>query len=78
MKISVRTSFSSGRPWTSSGRPRASAFTRRRGFIRGRGKNRIRADVQVRPRGRGSPRAWTRARADVAQTSGRVAMGGET
>jgi hypothetical protein len=64
MKMSVRTSFSSGRP-------RAFAFTRGRGFTRGCGKHRVRADAAVRPRGRGSPRAWTRARAEVAQTRGR-------
>jgi hypothetical protein len=51
MKMSVRTSFSSGRP-------RASAFTR------GRGKNHVRADAAVRPCGRGSTPAGTRARAD--------------
>jgi hypothetical protein len=53
MKMSVRTSFSSGRPRTSSGRPPASAFTRGRGTTRVRGKNRIYADM-VRPRGRTS------------------------
>jgi hypothetical protein len=55
MKMSVRTSFSSGRPRTLSRRPPASAFTRRRGFIRGRGKNRVWADAVVRPRRHGRP-----------------------
>jgi hypothetical protein len=54
-KITVRTSFSSGRPRTSSGRPRlprGRGFTRRRVFtVRGRGKNRVRADARVRPCG---------------------------
>jgi hypothetical protein len=62
MKMSVGTSFSSGRPRTSSGCLRASTFTR------GHGKNRVRTDAQVRPHGRGSSRAWIRARADVART----------
>jgi hypothetical protein len=62
MKMSVRTSFSSGRPWTSSGRPAASAFTR------GRGKNRARA-VKI-----GS--AWMRqcVRADMGRPHGRTSI----
>jgi hypothetical protein len=65
MKMSIRTSFSSGRPQTSSGRPRTSAFTRGRGFTRGCGKNCVRT-VKI-----ASPRAWTRARGDVARMCGR-------
>jgi hypothetical protein len=48
-KITVRTSFSSGRPRL----PRGRGFTRGRVFtVRGCGKNRIRADARVRPCGR--------------------------
>jgi hypothetical protein len=56
-KITIRTSFSSGRPRTSSGRPRASAFTPRTrfyprtGFYRPRTQPSVRADARVRPRG---------------------------
>jgi hypothetical protein len=61
MKMSVRTSFSSRRP-------PASAFTRGRGFTRKRGKNRVHAGVDPRPRGRGTdagPRGPVTARTRV-------------
>jgi hypothetical protein len=79
MKMSVRTTFLSGRP-------RASAFTCGRDFTRGHGKNRIRTDAVVRPRGRGSTwardRASARTRVDTRRAAtgprGRAAMeGGE-
>jgi hypothetical protein len=51
-KITVRTSFSSGSPFRPDvcarpRLPRGRVFT-----VRGSGKNRVRADAQVRPRGR--------------------------
>jgi hypothetical protein len=69
MKMSVRMSFSSGRPRTSSGCPRASAFIRGRGFTRGRGKNRVRAvkiasaRTHLRPRGPAPTQTGLRVRA---------------
>jgi hypothetical protein len=64
MKMSVRTSFSSGRP-------RASAFTRGRDFTRGRGSVSARTRVPVgvdprtRPRGPVTARTRSRVRAGV-------------
>jgi hypothetical protein len=68
MKMSVRTSFSSKRPRTSA---------RVHSYPRLRGKNRVRADATVHPRGRGraSARARDRASARTCVDTRRAAMG---